>query len=123
MLQLLKSWLRPSFGQTKTNLGMPPVTLFFSAYHIKDDSIFNFNKIPVVITSMSPSYPADVDYFPTYKFNNYTLNGTINVDTNSVGNPFPVIMSLSINLQEVRSPRNVEKFDLDAYKNGKLSGW
>jgi len=93
-------------------LGMPPPILYFSAYSASQSKkssekfMQNINRVPVVITSLDIPYPSDVDYISN-------INGV----------PFPTILSISISLSETHSPKTFGKFDLDAYRNGKLGGF
>jgi len=103
-------------------LGAPPDVLYLYAYSSGNNSGtggygstrpttygVNINKIPVVITSLSITYPEDVDYLPTYS----------NRDT-TVSEPFPIKMDVDISLVETHSPREYEQFDLLKYKRGVL---
>lgn len=148
-LQMLRGWTRPRFGmsdqynidttQITTNtadnqalvglLGAPPDVLYLWAYSRNngdnarnskpiatnvDDinsriSYTNINKIPVVISSMSIEYPQDVAYIPT------TEDGS--------GDPFPVLMSITVDLLETHSPIEYEKFSLQQFKNGILESF
>lgn len=126
-LNILKSWLKPYFGQagegvdgtstvdngrsTVTSmqrmLGAPPDILFLYAYSSASTIEQNLKQIPVVIESMSYEYPNDVDYIPTEQANI----------------PFPVIMSIQINLIETHSPKEAEEFSLAQYKAGTMLTW
>lgn len=96
----------------KQFLGAPPEVLYLTAYSdpvLKGgqlDRSTNIFKIPVVITNLSINYPNDVDYIPT-------------ID----GEPFPIIMSISLALVETHSPREFENFDIFKYRDGKLPGF
>lgn len=83
-------------------IGLPPAVLELSAYsNAKHRG--NIYRIPVVITSLSIPYPTDVDYIPTTE-----------------GTPFPIIMTISIELTEAHSPINFENFDIIRYRRGEL---
>lgn len=106
--------------------GAPPDILYLYAYNndkidnrTNQGSIFtpvNLNRIPVVVTNLSITYPEDVDYIPVY---DTTRGGPDNTFTQ----PFPVKMDVSISLAETHSPREFEQFDLAAYKNGNLANF
>lgn len=99
-----------------TFLGAPPDVLYLSAYAGSDaGGIFegNINSVPVVMTNFEFSYPNDVDYIPVGGVGGET-------EDNFVGSPFPTIMSLSIQLQEIHSPREFSNFNIDDYRNGNL---
>lgn len=97
-------------------LGAPPEVLFLTAYsnpvqngtgmNAVTSKVTNIYKVPVVITSLNIPYPNDVDYIPTLE-----------------GEPFPIIMTISITLVETHSPREYEKFDLFKYRDGILPGF
>lgn len=96
-----------------SSLGTPPNVLLLNAY--SPNNIVpgqpkpfptHLQNIPVVITSLSIPYPSDVDYIP---------------DEN--GQPVPRIMTIDIQLVETHSPREYEKFDLQAYREGRLTGF
>lgn len=93
-------------------LGAPPDVLYLTAYSDSRDTggtldkVTNIFRIPVVITALSITFPNDVDYIPT-------------VD----GQPFPIIMSISLSLVETHSPREFEKFDIFKYRDGLLPGF
>lgn len=81
----------------------PPVLLFeYLGHH-------GFNKIPVVITSYSVTYPADVDYIP--------------VATDVLGSEVtyvPTLFNMQINLQPSYTPHKLRKrFNLQAFTSGK----
>lgn len=93
-------------------LGAPPDVLYLTAYSdARDkggelDRTTNIFRIPVVITALTINYPNDVDYIPTIE-----------------GQPFPIIMGISLSLTESHSPREFEKFDLFKYREGILPGF
>jgi hypothetical protein len=89
-------------------LGQPPDILHLNAYSNSDNSVNgdftgNLNNIPVVLSQLGNSYPADVTYFPTIH-----------------GEPFPVIMTVDILLTEAHSPREYSNFNLADFKSGRL---
>lgn len=103
-LNTIRGWVMPYYGEgTEKNdldkLGAPPPVLMFSGYGEK-----NIAKIPVVLESYSNDWPNDCDYIPTL-----------------TGDPFPVIMEVTLNLKECYSPAEYSNFNLFAYKSGMLS--
>lgn len=103
-LNLIRSWLMPFYGtgtaqDSPALLGAPPPILELSGYGAK-----NISPVPCVLESYSTDWPNDVDYIPTL-----------------TGDPFPVIMDISLNLKESYSPREYSGFNLYAYKSGNLA--
>lgn len=87
-------------------LGSPPAVLELSAY-ADSSRRGNVYKVPTVITNLSIPYPSDVDYIPTTR-----------------GTPFPVIMTIDIQLVEVHSPRDYsDRYNLEAFRRGELLGF
>lgn len=134
-INLIRSWTLPYFGrstlseeqrlnrktgkqhfdtidqQDRNNLfgreylGAPPPVLKFSAYS-DGRRTKNIYKIPVVVINLTVPFPGDVDYIPT-----------------SDGTPVPIMQTLDLQLSEVHSPNEYEKFSLAAYRNGTLGGF
>lgn len=95
------------FGDAAVESGFygtpPPVLLFeYLGHH-------GFNKVPVVVTSYSLSYPSDVDYVP--------------VATDILGSEVtyvPTLVNLQLNLQPSYTPHKLRKrFDLQNFATGK----
>lgn len=113
-LNILRSWTKPYFGQTdllndakEPMLGAPPDILLLSAYARNElGSIGNIRRIPTVITQLNIPYPSEVDYMPT-----------------SYGVSIPVVMVIDITLQAQYAPIEAERFDMRAYREGRLEGW
>lgn len=141
-LQLLRGWTMPYFGirsgtdgftrsdmtsngwdaasnngtidDRTSMLGAPPDVLYLYAYtnnrNSSEDRMtmvdgqINLKKLPVVITSLGIDYPDDVDYIPA----------------SPSGEPFPVKMSVRIELAETHSPKGYEQFSLSMFKKGQL---
>lgn len=104
ILNMLRGWVMPFYGAgTEQNdpdkLGAPPPVLLFSGFGEN-----NIGKIPVVLESYSTDWPNDCDYIPTM-----------------TGDPFPVVMDITVNLKESYSPAEYSNFNLFAYKSGWLS--
>jgi hypothetical protein len=94
-------------------LGAPPDVLYLYAYSRpagvanppRENSHYNINRVPVVLTSLDINYPDEVDYIPT----NYTTR-----------EPMPARMQVTISLIETHSPSEYEEFSLADFKSGKL---
>lgn len=65
--------------------------------------------IPTVMTSLNINFPSDTDYTP---FGDGKNTGKM-----------PIIMSVDIQLQELRSSEELSNFDIDKYRTGTLDGW
>lgn len=105
----------------KTRLGAPPEILYFSAYSqsstegvAKPHYRGNIRRVPVVLSSLSITYPNDVAYIPTAKRGEIDALG---------GVPFPTIMTISVELIESHSPGEINTFNLAKYANGVLDGF
>lgn len=102
--------------------GAPPDVLYLYAYSTSNNfstgsrpaSTANINRVPVVMTSISITYPDDVDYIPVSE-NTSTVTSYIE--------PFPVSMTVELQLTETHSPNEFERFDLNAYKQGTLANF
>lgn len=102
--------------------GAPPDVLYLYAYssgsnYETGDRGFgtsNVNRVPVVLTSLTITYPDDVDYLP--------VSETLTSNTQSV-EPFPVSINVDLQLIETHSPNEYERFDLMAYKAGTLANF
>lgn len=81
----------------------PPVLLFeYLGHH-------GFNRVPVVITSYSITYPSDVDYIPV-------SSNVLEQEVTYV----PTLMNLQLNLSPSYTPHKLRKrFDLQAFASGK----
>lgn len=95
-------------------LGAPPEVLYLYGYspvnRVADGKVGarNINRVPVVITNLSISYPEDVDYIP------------VSLTPGSTTESFPVKMDVTISLLETHSPAEYETFNLSSYKSGTL---
>lgn len=104
--------------------GAPPDVLYLYAYSTSKndlrgtDTMVNINRVPVVLTNLSITYPDDVDYIPVYD-----VGANFENKPSAYAEPFPVKMDVSISLTETHSPREFERFDLLAYKQGKLANF
>ena len=151
-LWILRSWCMPSFGrnefedemqraareQRRTNvgaagsdisstvqeraatptnldfLGAPPKVLQLSAYsrlgaQTGVQGLGHIRRVPVVIQQLSIPYPSDTDYIPTDDKQNPT--------------PMPTIMTLDMTMVETHSPSEYQKFNLNDFRTGNLSGF
>lgn len=95
-------------------LGSPPRVLHLSAY---GDVAHrgNLYKIPVVVSQLGTRYPNDVDYIPTG-----IVKGFEDI---TFGTPFPSVMNIDVTLNESHSPREFQKFNINAYRLGILEGF
>lgn len=102
-------------------LGAPPMVLYLYAYSTDSNDSranvnagkININRVPVVITSLSITYPKEVDYIPADPVGNISGNTE----------PFPVLMDVGIELIETHSPREYERFKLEDFYSGKLANF
>lgn len=103
IINIIRSWVMPFYGNgTNDNLsaylGAPPVILTLTAYGDK-----MIGPAKCVLDSHSWTWPNDVDWIQT-----------------SDNTPFPVIISVSLDLKESWSPAEYSSFDLLAYRRGDL---
>jgi hypothetical protein len=128
ILQTLRGWTMPYFGSGSSTgrysqpkdadaakreaseiLGAPPDVLYLYAYSSMSSrdgqSHVNINRVPVVLSSISISYPDDVDYIPTFNANK---------------EPMPAKMMVNLTLLETHSPHDFERFSLQKFKAGKM---
>lgn len=107
-------------------LGAPPDLLYLYAYSTSTNNSrdikhgVNINRVPVVLTSLDITYPNDVDYIPTLANNQQSSD---QAPWNDTSEPFPMKMDVTISLLETHSAREYERFNLAAYKQGKLTGF
>jgi hypothetical protein len=100
--------------------GAPPDILYLYAYSTGFNDlrgggpVVNINRVPVVMTNLSITYPEDVDYIPVHAAGS---------GPNTRTEPFPRKMDITISLVETHSPREYERFDLLAYKLGNLANF
>lgn len=106
ILHTLKGWTMPdkaysahdSYSSAKQDSGTPRILKLFGYGK-------NLKGIPVVIKSLNVTYPIDSDY----------------IDTGSVR--MPIIMPIDIQLQEMRSSNELDKFSITDYRAGELPLW
>lgn len=105
-VNLIRSWVMPFYGQgtstdedTSKYIGAPPPILTLTAYGEK-----MIGPVPCVLENYSWTFPNDVDYINC-------------VDT---GNPFPVVLDITLTLKEAFSPAEYSGFSLLNYKNGNM---
>lgn len=104
-INIIRSWAMPFYGQgtakdptVSSYLGAPPPVLNISGY---GDYAIGGSKC--VLTHYSWTWPNDVDYIPT-----------------STGDPFPVIITISLGLTETWSPAEFSNFSISDYRLGQL---
>lgn len=118
VLNLIRSWVKPYFGKGnigRTN-GLPPDVLMLSAY-----GAGNIRNVPVILQNYTIDYPNDTDYI------------YVNRESSSFSDPdapplvettaVPIVSSVTLQLQEVRSMSELNSFDLEAYRSGDLVEW
>jgi hypothetical protein len=105
----LRSITKMRTGQDSTPGAPPPVCRFF-AYG--QDMFYN---VPVVVSSFSIDLPADVDYITGYNYQ--TSDGRIDIQ-----NKVPTLSTISLTLLPVYSRREMNRFTVDAFVRGDLSG-
>lgn len=107
--------------------GAPPDILYLYAYsnsardNRSSKTVWlptNLNRIPVVMSNLSITYPDDVDYIPVSQL---TPSGLPMDPNNTTTQPWPIKIDVSITLLETHSPAEFESFDLNAYKLGNLA--
>lgn len=114
----LRSWTMPRFGASQDTVraarGAPPAVLHFSAYADVQHTQ-NIYRVPVIIQSLSVSYPSEPDYMPSERLPDEHLRHI------PAGTPFPAVTTLDLQLMETHSPREYAKFKLEDFKKGNLS--
>lgn len=99
VMHFLRVVTKMHFGEQDSEAGTPPPVLKFSAY-----GSYNFDKIPVVVSSFVLNYPDDVDF--------------VEYD----GTQVPTMMSIAIDLLPQYSTTNQRNFNLTAGSNDFVSG-
>ena len=104
-VNLIRSWVMPFYGEgtsedsdTGQYLGAPPPIITLSAY---GPQMIGPSKC--VVENYHVNWPNDVDFITT-----------------DSGQPFPVIVSISISLKESWSPAEYSSFDLFSYRVGSM---
>jgi hypothetical protein len=104
-LNTIRGWTMPYYGQgtamnpnTSEYLGAPPPILTLKAYGDR-----MIGPVKCVLESYSWEFPNDVDYIQT-----------------AYQEPFPVILSVSLQLKEAWSPAELSNFDIMQYRSGNL---
>lgn len=101
-LHRLKGWMMPDPKyQTKISGAGVPRTLLLYAYGK------NIRGIPTVMKTLNIDYPVDCDYI-------------ITADKDA---RMPIILNVSIQLQETRTPDELKDFLIEEYKTGQLPWW
>ena len=139
-LNKLRAWAMPYFGvegkseygdldeiQLLRNdfrklLGAPPDVLLLYAHVGNTDTplrVGNINGVPVAMTSIDFSYPNDVDYIPCGG-ESPTGEPTGGGADPYIDTPFPTVMTMTLSLKEIHSPKEIERFSIDDYRKGLL---
>lgn len=103
LINMIRAWRMPFHGEGTASsvadkLGAPPVILTLSAY---GPTMIGPSKC--VLKSYNWTFDNNLDYVDTFN-----------------GNPFPVILDISLSLEEAWSPSEYSGFDIIKYKNGEL---
>lgn len=105
IVNTIRSWVMPFFGEgtfqkprTKEYLGAPPPIITLKAYGGQ-----TIGPVKCVLENYSWDWPNDVDYLPTDN-----------------GEPFPVIINISLQLKESWSPAEYSGFDIIEYREGRM---
>jgi hypothetical protein len=114
-INMLRGWTMPYFGENTAvaypnKLGAPPPVLLLDGYR----SAGIVGPMPVVLTSLSWNWPRDVDYIPA--------NEVVGMDDSDAQIPFPVVMTVAMQLVEALSTEQMNQFDLDSFKAGNMIG-
>ena len=107
ILHRLRSWRMPTkntgrLGADDTSDSPPALELLGYG----TETIGNFRAIRCVMTALNEDFPVDVDYV--------TCSNT---------SEMPIIMTVSISLKEIHKPEDLDKFDFNEFKSGKLPEW
>jgi hypothetical protein len=108
-LRLLRSWRMPEVGPGgPRGVELATGDAGASTPRILNLSGYNgmFNDITCVMTELNITYPEDVDYIPT-----------------SGGVMVPVFFDVSVSLKEGRSLKDLENFDINSFRSGRLPNW
>lgn len=105
-LHLIKSWGMPSKGSAVDTGGSVidsevPKILYLYGYGKQ------YKGIPMVMKSLSHDFPDDTDY----------------ISTASKDAKMPIILTLNMTFQEIRSAEDLRKFNIEKYKTGQLPTW
>jgi hypothetical protein len=103
VIHFFRSVTKMFFGQDNSPpAGTPPPILFLTAH-----GTALFNRVPVVVTSFTSTFPSDVNYL----YINQPAGGQTRV---------PTMMNLSVMVQPVFNRQQTTQFSLDGFANGKL---
>jgi hypothetical protein len=114
VIHFFRSVTKMFFGGDKNPpAGTPPPILFLTAY-----GTALFNRVPVVVTSFTSTFPSDVNYlYIEQKLVNPDSGQTINTGQQT---RVPTMMNLSVTVQPVFNRQQSKNFSLDGFVNGKL---
>lgn len=108
-LNLMKSWAMPDNSTDGVGIGgefiqnLSPTILYLYGY----GSIFK--GIQVVLKNLDIDYPSECDYIPLVK--------------NGGKTKMPVVLNVKMSLQEIRSSEELQNFNLEQYKLGRMAYW
>ena len=104
-MNTIRAWTMPFYGQgtakaaaTTKFLGAPPPVLTLAAYGGK-----MIGPVKCILESYSWDFPNDIDYIST-----------------DDGVPFPVVLSVTLQLKEAWSPAEFSGFSISEYRKGNL---
>ena len=112
VLHFLSVVMKMHFGMKDANAGTPPPLLEFYAY-----GVTNFERVPVLVSTFSTTYPDDVDYVT------FTVNSTRSGSAPSGGSytvNLPAIMTINIELIPHYPAKDQNTFDLASFAAGRL---
>jgi len=99
-VQILRSWRKPEAPKNNEfNMKSP------SRLSLRGFSGW-FNEIPVRLTSLNSEMPDDVDYIKSHG-----------------GQDVPIIWPVTLSLKESRSPTELQDFNIEDFRTGKLGEW
>ena len=106
-INIIRAWTMPYYGTGTDSsspelLGAPPPILTLTAYGDK-----MIGPVKCVLKSYNWDFPNDVDYIQTFDAN---------------PQPFPVILSVTLSLEESWSPAEYSGFDINEYRAGNMQG-
>lgn len=113
---LLRGWTKPYFGKgnAQNTSGLPPDVLLLSAY-----GAGNVVRVPVVLLNYTIDWPTDTDFIYLSRDQSINADDPPMLEASSV----PIVSSVQLSLQEVRSMTELNNFDLAKYKQGLLTEW
>lgn len=121
-MNLLKSWAMPHKGLAQSAAAPvgnraigagdePPVLHIYGYGEV-------FRAVQVVMKNINIEYPTDVDYISGNANVKLNANSTLRTDFS-----MPIIMTIGMTFQEIRSSDEMQEFKIDDYKAGTLEYW